>query len=179
MLTEPLMTNFGMIPVADGFHETLRELTRRAGTVLIIDETHTLSCGPGGYTAGHGLEPDIFVAGKAIAGGIPAGIFGLSQEIAERLWKLVPHVNPRRATVRASRIRRDARWQRIDGRDHARGAGEGADLSELRAHDRGRDLAGAGSAPSDRDRRSALARHADRRARRDHVHAASAAQRST
>ncbi|MCP1834232.1 glutamate-1-semialdehyde 2,1-aminomutase [Bradyrhizobium sp. USDA 4532] len=95
VLTEPLMTNFGMIPVDPGFHHALRDLTRRAGTVLIIDETHTLSCGPGGYTRSHGLEPDIFVAGKAIAGGIPAGVFGLSQEIAERLWKLVPHVNPR------------------------------------------------------------------------------------
>jgi glutamate-1-semialdehyde 2,1-aminomutase len=95
VLTEPLMTNFGMIPVDPGFHQTLRELTRRAGAVLIIDETHTLSCGPGGYTQLHGLDPDIFVVGKAIAGGIPAGIFGLSQDIAERLWKLVPHANPR------------------------------------------------------------------------------------
>jgi glutamate-1-semialdehyde 2,1-aminomutase len=95
VLTEPLMTNFGMIPVADGFHRALREITRRTGTVLIIDETHTISCGPGGYTRLHGLEPDIFVAGKAIAGGIPAGMFGVSQEVANRLWKIVPHVNPR------------------------------------------------------------------------------------
>jgi glutamate-1-semialdehyde 2,1-aminomutase len=95
VLTEPLMTNFGMIPVADGFHQALRDITRRTGTVLIIDETHTISCGPGGYTQLHGLEPDIFVAGKAIAGGIPAGVFGLSQEMAERLWKIVPYVNPR------------------------------------------------------------------------------------
>ena len=95
VLTEPLMTNFGMIPVDAGFHRTLRDLTRRAGAVLIIDETHTLSCGPGGYTQVNGLEPDVFVAGKAIAGGIPAGVFGLSREIAERLWKLAPHVNPR------------------------------------------------------------------------------------
>lgn len=95
VLTEPVMTNFGMIPVADGFHRRLRDATRRAGTVLIIDETHTLSCGPGGYTALHGLEPDIFVAGKAIAGGIPAGIFGLDQAVAERLWHIVPPVNPR------------------------------------------------------------------------------------
>ncbi|KJC42349.1 aminotransferase [Bradyrhizobium sp. LTSP885] len=95
VLAEPLMTNFGMIPVATGFHQALRDLTRRAGTILIIDETHTLSCGPGGYSGDNGLESDIFVAGKAIAGGIPAGIFGLSQEIAERLWTLVPHVNPR------------------------------------------------------------------------------------
>ncbi|MGJ4949669.1 transaminase [Bradyrhizobium sp. HKCCYLS20291] len=95
VLTEPVMTNFGMIPVADGFHHALREATRRAGTVLIIDETHTLSCGPGGYTALHGLEPDILVAGKAIAGGIPAGVLGLDEAIAERLWQIVPPVNPR------------------------------------------------------------------------------------
>lgn len=95
VLAEPLMTNFGMIPVADGFHEILRDATRRAGTLLIIDETHTLSCGPGGYTALHGLEPDVLVAGKAIAGGIPAGMFGVSREVAERLWKIVPRVNPR------------------------------------------------------------------------------------
>ncbi|MCO5131978.1 MAG: transaminase [Xanthobacteraceae bacterium] len=95
VLTEPIMTNFGMIPPADGFHAALRELTRRAGTVLVIDETHTLSSGPGGYTALHGLEPDILVAGKAIAGGIPAAVFGLTQAIAERLWAIVPRVNPR------------------------------------------------------------------------------------
>jgi glutamate-1-semialdehyde 2,1-aminomutase len=95
VLTEPLMTNFGMIPVAEGFHASLREITRRTGTLLIIDETHTISCGPGGYTALHGLEPDMLVAGKAIAGGIPAGVFGVSQAVAERMWKEVPRVNPR------------------------------------------------------------------------------------
>jgi glutamate-1-semialdehyde 2,1-aminomutase len=95
VLMEPLMTNFGMIPVADGFHQAVRAATRRTGTLLVIDETHTISCGPGGYTRLHGLEPDIFVAGKAIAGGIPAGIFGLDEAIAARLWDVVPHVNPR------------------------------------------------------------------------------------
>ncbi|WP_439622047.1 transaminase [Shinella sp.] len=95
VLTEPLMTNFGMIPVADGFLEALRDLTRRTGTVLIIDETHTISSGPGGYARLNSLEPDMLVAGKAIAGGIPAGIFGVSQEIAERLWAIVPKVDPR------------------------------------------------------------------------------------
>ncbi|WP_315805000.1 transaminase [Bradyrhizobium sp. SZCCHNS3002] len=95
VLTEPVMTNFGMIPVADGVHRALREATRRAGTVLIIDETHTLSCGPGGYTALHGLAPDILVAGKAIAGGIPAGVLGLDEAVAEQLWHIVPQVNPR------------------------------------------------------------------------------------
>ncbi len=95
VVMEPLMTNFGMIPVADGFHDALREITRRTGTVLVIDETHTLSCGPGGYTALNGLEPDILVAGKAIAGGIPAGVFGVTATVAERLWQIVPYVNPR------------------------------------------------------------------------------------
>ncbi|MFC3226629.1 transaminase [Marinibaculum pumilum] len=95
VLTEPLMTNFGMIPVAEGFHAALRAATRRAGTLLVIDETHTISCGPGGYTALHGLEPDILVAGKAIAGGVPAGIFGVSAAVAERMWAQVPRTNPK------------------------------------------------------------------------------------
>lgn len=95
VLAEPVMTNFGMISAAEGFHRTLRELTRQTGTLLIIDETHTLSCGVGGYAALHGITPDIFVAGKAIAGGIPAGIFGLDRPTAERLWQIVPLVNPR------------------------------------------------------------------------------------
>ena len=95
VLTEPLMTNFGMIPVEPGFHDALRALTRKHGTLLIIDETHTISCGPGGYTRLNGLEPDIFVAGKAIAGGIPCGIFGLSEETAQQMWKAVPWLNPK------------------------------------------------------------------------------------
>ncbi|HYW76498.1 MAG TPA: transaminase [Gammaproteobacteria bacterium] len=96
VLAEPVMTNFGMIPVEEGFHDALRESTRRTGTVLIIDETHTLSCGPGGYTRLFGLDPDILVLGKAIAGGVPAGVFGVSTQLAERLWKIIPRVNPRK-----------------------------------------------------------------------------------
>ena len=95
VLMEPIMTNFGMIPVDPGFHAIVREETRKTGTLLIIDETHTISSGPGGYSAIHGLEPDFFVAGKAIAGGIPAGIFGVNAETAEKIWNVVPHVNPR------------------------------------------------------------------------------------
>ncbi len=95
VLMEPVMTNFGMIPPAEGFHTLVRAATRRTGTLLIIDETHTLSAGPGGYTRLHGLDPDFLVAGKAIAGGIPAGILGVSQETAERIWRKVPFVNPR------------------------------------------------------------------------------------
>ena len=95
VLMEPIMTNFGMIPVDPGFHAIVRDETRKTGTLLIIDETHTISSGPGGYSAIHGLEPDFFVAGKAIAGGIPAGIFGVSAETAEKIWNVVPYVNPR------------------------------------------------------------------------------------
>jgi glutamate-1-semialdehyde 2,1-aminomutase len=78
----------------------LREATRRNGTLLLIDETHTLSSGPGGYTATHGLEPDFLVVGKSIGGGIPVGLYGTSEEVAQRLWREVPKVNP--ATVRQS-----------------------------------------------------------------------------
>lgn len=95
VLTEPVMTNFGMIPPAPGFHEALRAETRRAGALLIIDETHTISCGIGGYGREHGLEPDMLTLGKAIAGGIPAGAFGASREVAERMWAVAPWRNPR------------------------------------------------------------------------------------
>ncbi|MBH0237835.1 transaminase [Methylobrevis albus] len=85
VLAEPVMTNCSMIAPQPGFHAALRRLTRDAGTLLLIDETHTISSGLGGYTALHGLEPDLFVVGKAIAGGIPASVWGLSAAVAERL----------------------------------------------------------------------------------------------
>jgi len=52
--------------------------------VWILDETHTWCAGPGGYTAAHHLQPDMITVGKAIAGGIPAGAFGASQEIFDK-----------------------------------------------------------------------------------------------
>jgi glutamate-1-semialdehyde 2,1-aminomutase len=94
VLTEPAMTNYGMVAPEPGFHEALRELTRATGTLLIMDETHTLSSGPGGYTRAHGLDPDFLVVGKAIAGGVPAAAFGASKETAERIWKVLPRVPP-------------------------------------------------------------------------------------
>jgi glutamate-1-semialdehyde 2,1-aminomutase len=99
VLAEPAMTNYGMVAPQPGYHEALRRLTRETGTLLIIDETHTISSGAGGYTRAHGLEPDMFVLGKAIAGGIPAAAFGLSHATAERVWKVLPPVPP---TVRQS-----------------------------------------------------------------------------
>ena len=85
VLCEPALTNVGIVLPEPGYHDALRSLTRAHGTVLIIDETHTLSAGPGGYTAAHGLEPDMLTMGKAIAGGIPAGAFGMTQELADRI----------------------------------------------------------------------------------------------
>jgi glutamate-1-semialdehyde 2,1-aminomutase len=84
VLTEPALTNIGIVLPEPGFHDALRELTRETETLLVIDETHTFSAGPGGYTAAHGLEPDLLTIGKAIAGGVPAGAFGMSAEVAER-----------------------------------------------------------------------------------------------
>ena len=84
ILTEPVMTNSCMVLPDPGFHDALRRLSRRHGTLLVIDETHTISSGLGGYTRVHGLTPDIFVVGKCVAGGMPTAVWGLSTEVAER-----------------------------------------------------------------------------------------------
>lgn len=94
VLAEPFMTNYGMVAPQPGFHKGLRDLTRRYGTRLIIDETHTLSSGPGGYTGAHDLDPDMLVLGKAVGGGIPVGLYGLSKTVAEAMWSAVPKVDP-------------------------------------------------------------------------------------
>ena len=85
VLAEPAMTNMGIVLPEPGYHEALRELTRASGTLLIIDETHTFSAGPGGCTAAWGLEPDLFTIGKAIGGGVPCGALGLSADVEARL----------------------------------------------------------------------------------------------
>jgi glutamate-1-semialdehyde 2,1-aminomutase len=85
VLTEPALTNIGIVLPEPSFHEGLRCLTRAAGSLLIIDETHTISAGPGGCTMAWQLAPDIVTVGKAIGGGIPAGAYGLSADLAERL----------------------------------------------------------------------------------------------
>jgi glutamate-1-semialdehyde 2,1-aminomutase len=85
ILAEPAMTNIGIIPPEPGYHDRLRELSREHGSLLIIDETHTICAGPGGYTAAHGLEPDLLTIGKPIAGGVPAAAYGMSEEVAERV----------------------------------------------------------------------------------------------
>jgi glutamate-1-semialdehyde 2,1-aminomutase len=85
VLTEPALTNIGIVHPQPGFHDALRELTRAHGALLAIDETHTICCGPGGFTQAHGLEPDVVTIGKPIAGGIPAAAYGFSEELASRL----------------------------------------------------------------------------------------------
>ena len=85
VLAEPVMTNIGIIHPDPGFHAALRDLTRRSGTLLILDETHTISAGPGGYTFEHNLEPDMLTIGKPIAGGIPGAAYGVSEELAQRI----------------------------------------------------------------------------------------------
>jgi glutamate-1-semialdehyde 2,1-aminomutase len=85
LLYEPVMTNTGMVLPQPGLHGALRDLTRRHGTLLIVDETHTLSSGPGGYTRAHGLEPDLLVCGKAIAGGLPCAVYGFTAEVEARM----------------------------------------------------------------------------------------------
>ncbi|MED7821867.1 transaminase [Streptomyces chiangmaiensis] len=85
VLMEPALTNIGIVLPEPGYLEGVRELTRRSGALLINDETHTFSAGPGGCTAAWGLEPDMLTIGKAIGGGIPAGAYGLSAELAELL----------------------------------------------------------------------------------------------
>ena len=86
VLAEPALTNIGIVLPDEGFHAALRRLTRRAGALLIIDETHTFSAGPGGYTAAHGLEPDVLAIGKSIGGGVPVGAFGVTEEVAHRAF---------------------------------------------------------------------------------------------
>jgi glutamate-1-semialdehyde 2,1-aminomutase len=85
LLMEPALTNIGIVLPAEGYSEGVREITRKHGVLLVIDETHTLCAGPGGCTAAWGLEPDLLVVGKPIAGGVPLAAYGMTAEIADRL----------------------------------------------------------------------------------------------
>ena len=85
VLAEPALTNIGIVHAQPGFHDALREATRETGTLLIIDETHTLCAGPGGFTRAHALDPDLLTVGKAIGSGIPSAAYGFSEEVAARV----------------------------------------------------------------------------------------------
>jgi glutamate-1-semialdehyde 2,1-aminomutase len=82
---EPALTNIGIVLPEDGYLAGVREITRRHGVLLVMDETHTLCAGPGGCTRAWGLEPDFVVVGKPIGGGVPSAAYGMTAEIAERL----------------------------------------------------------------------------------------------
>ncbi|WP_037503108.1 aspartate aminotransferase family protein [Sphingomonas jaspsi] len=85
LLMEPAMTNVGMVLPDDGYLEAARELCTRHGTLLVFDETHTISTGYGGHTGTYGPIPDLFVLGKPVAGGVPCAVYGFSADVAERM----------------------------------------------------------------------------------------------
>jgi glutamate-1-semialdehyde 2,1-aminomutase len=85
ILMEPAMTNVGIVLPLDGYLKAVEKLAKEFGAKLIIDETHTISVGPGGMTAQLGLQPDFLTIGKAIGGGFPTGAFGMSAEIAQAI----------------------------------------------------------------------------------------------
>ncbi|MGV7207821.1 aspartate aminotransferase family protein [Oxalobacteraceae bacterium A2-2] len=85
VLAEPVMTNIGMVLPQPGYWEAARAIMRRHGALLVIDETHTISSGPGGYAREHGLQPDALVLGKPIGGGVPCAVYGFTAELAARV----------------------------------------------------------------------------------------------
>jgi glutamate-1-semialdehyde 2,1-aminomutase len=84
VLAEPVMTNIGMVLPEPGYWEAAQALIKKHGALLVLDETHTISTGPGGYTRAHGLQPDALVLGKPVGGGVPCAVYGMSAELAER-----------------------------------------------------------------------------------------------
>ena len=122
VLMEPALTNIGIVLPEDGFLEAVRDACTRAGTLLIIDETHTLSAGPGGCTAAWGLEPDAVTLGKSIGGGVPIGAYGVTRRAGRA------HRRRGGGRLRGHRRgRRHAGRQRAVARGRARDARRGAD----------------------------------------------------
>jgi len=85
LLMEPALTNIGIVLPDQGYLDSVREITRRHGVLLVNDETHTLCAGPGGATAAWGLDPDLVVVGKPIAGGVPLAAYGMTEAVASVL----------------------------------------------------------------------------------------------
>jgi glutamate-1-semialdehyde 2,1-aminomutase len=88
VLAEPVMTNVGMVRDAPGFLAALRRLCDETGTLLVFDETHTISSGYGGHGVIHGPKPDLMVVGKSVGGGVPCAVYGFSAAVAERMEEL-------------------------------------------------------------------------------------------
>jgi glutamate-1-semialdehyde 2,1-aminomutase len=87
VLAEPVMTNIGIIHPEPGYHDALRSITIKTGSLLIIDETHTICTGPSGYTGKYGLKPDFLTCGKPLGGGIPVGVYGFTPTVANAFWQ--------------------------------------------------------------------------------------------
>ena len=94
ILTEPALTNIGMVLPQPGYLDGMAALAKKYGTLLVIDETHTISTGYGGYTRMHNLQPDFFTLGKPVAGGIPCAVFGFTAEMAERMRQAEKEAGP-------------------------------------------------------------------------------------
>ena len=94
VLAEPVMTNIGMVLPRPGYWEAAQQLLKRHGSLLVIDETHTISSGPGGYAQAHGMQPDALVVGKPIGGGIPCAAYGFTEELARRVEKAKRNAPP-------------------------------------------------------------------------------------
>ncbi|HEY7615728.1 MAG TPA: aminotransferase class III-fold pyridoxal phosphate-dependent enzyme, partial [Terriglobales bacterium] len=75
----------GIVYPEPGYHKALRDVSRKFGTLLIIDETHTICAGPEGYTGLERLEPDILVFGKPIGGGVPGAAYGFAESLARAI----------------------------------------------------------------------------------------------
>jgi glutamate-1-semialdehyde 2,1-aminomutase len=88
VLAEPVMTNVGMVRDAPGYLDVLRTLCNQTDTLLVFDETHTISSGYGGHSSAYGPKPDIMVIGKSIGGGVPCAVYGFSEEVAARMAKI-------------------------------------------------------------------------------------------
>ena len=85
VLAEPVMTNIGMVLPQEGYWAAAQKIIQRHGTLLVLDETHTISSGPGGYAMQHGLQPDALVLGKPVGGGVPCAVYGFSLALAKRV----------------------------------------------------------------------------------------------
>jgi glutamate-1-semialdehyde 2,1-aminomutase len=94
VLTEPALTNIGMVLPQEGFLNAVQDLCRKTGTLLVLDETHTISAGYGGYTGMHGLKPDFLTLGKPVAGGLPCAVFGCTAEMAARMQEAEARTGP-------------------------------------------------------------------------------------
>ncbi len=110
VLTEPLLTNIGIVYPERGFHDAMRRLCDETGTLLAIDETHTTASGPGGCTARWGLKPDLITVGKPIGGGVPVGAYGMTQEVRSAA---TPSASPRCVRPSSTRCARKISQSRI------------------------------------------------------------------